>query len=267
MKTAGDNQTWSNLVAEFGAVGVDLTRLNAAEGSAGNISAYVQSLEGLDSTLQPSSELTLPVSAPALAGGWVIVTGTGCRLRDLEHDANANLCALQIHAGGQSARLYSTANLAPTSELNSHLVVHNDQVYRNELGFHALVHAQPRCLTYLSHHRDYQETAELNRHLLRWEPETMMIFPEGIATISFQVPGSEVMMLATVAALQSHKAVVWQRHGILTRSDESIRKAGDLVEYAEAAAYLECLNLLLGAPSQGMSADEIRKLREAWGLP
>lgn len=257
---------WGDLVLALGQAGRDLTRLPAAEGAAGNISVYVSGLMGVKDSLQLRAEFSLPVASPALAGGWVVVTGTGCRLRDLRRDAKMNLCALHIHADGSSATLHTARRLAPTSELNSHLAIHNDQVSGHGFSLHAVVHAQPRYLTYLSHHPAYQARVDLNRRLLRWEPETTLAFPEGMDTIPFEVPGTQAMMRATVQALRDHRIVVWQRHGVVTRSEVGVRAAADLVEYAEAAAHFEYLNLQVGEPSEGMSSTELKKLREAWRL-
>ncbi len=261
-----ERHTWASLLRAFDGAGTDLTQLAAAEAAAGNISVFVRKLEGVQKALPAKTEFSLPVRAPALAGGWVVVTGTGRRLRDLEREARKNVCALKIQRDGVSAVLHAEGNLRPTSELNSHLAVHSDQVSMHGYAFHAVVHAQPRFLTYLSHHPGYQDSSELNRRLMRWEPETSLAFPEGIETISFEVPGTEQMMLATVRALRDHRMVIWQRHGAVTRSDQSIQAASDLIEYAETAAHFEYLNLQLGEPSHGMSPSEMRDLRQAWGL-
>ncbi len=258
---------WSDLAVALGEAGRDLTRLQAAEGAAGNISLYANELSGVKGALPMRLEFPLPVSTTALAGGWVLVTGTGCRLRDLKRDPAMNLCGLHIHADGASATLHTARKLVPTSELNSHLGIHNDHVAAHGYSVHAVVHAQPRYLTYLSHHPAYQAPVDLNRRLLRWEPETMLAFPEGMATISFEVPGTEAIMQATVSALRDHRIVIWQRHGAVTRSDFGLRKATDLVEYAEAAAHYEYLNLQLGEPSEGLSTGDMKRLREAWRLP
>ena len=167
---------------------------------------------------------------------------------------------------GKTATLQSKPGFSPTSELNSHLAVHNDHVSREHPALHAVVHAQPRYLTYLSHRAAYQDTVELNRRLLRWEPETVLTFPEGIGTIAFRVPGTEDMMAATTAALRTHRAVIWQRHGIMTRSSVSMQKASDMVEYAEAAAHFEYLNLQLGDASGGISPEEMKRMCDAWGI-
>jgi rhamnulose-1-phosphate aldolase len=71
-------------------------------------------------------------------------------------------------------------------------------------------------------------------------------------------------MGATTELMRTHRAVIWQRHGIVTRSDVSLQKAGDLVEYAEAAAHFEYLNLQLGEPSKGIPFENLRLICEHW---
>lgn len=252
----------TSLVAEIGAAGVRMTEIAAAEGAAGNISVFVRRLEQLADYAGERGVIDLPLAAPGLAGGWLLVTGAGRRLRDVATSPATTICCLHIHDGGRQATLYAGADLRPTSELNSHLAVHNDQVARRGLSQHVVLHAQPPYLTYLSHIGRYGETLALNRRLLRWQAETIIEFPEGIALLPFEVPSSPEQAQRTMRAMQDYRAVVWQRHGIVTRADASVTKAGDLVEYAEAAARYEYLNLQAGEPSGGLSDDEMRLICE-----
>ena len=256
----------ADLVRQIGEAGVQLTAMGAAEGSAGNISTFVREMGQLDSYFRPQGRMRLPIPCPALSRGWIAVSGTGRRLRDLAVAPQSNLCILHLDINGEEAELYAAGNVRPTSELNSHLAIHEDQVRQRGLDFHAIVHAQTTYLTYLSHLNRYTDTLSLNRRLLRWEPETIIIFPEGIGLIAFQVPGSEEQMRATVEGLKSHRAVVWQKHGIVTRSDQSAVQAADLVEYAETAARFEYLNLQLGEPTQGLTDAEIRQVCATHGI-
>ena len=73
-------------------------------------------------------------------------------------------------------------------------------------------------------------------------------------------------MEATVRALASSNAVVWANHGIVTRSDVSAAQAADLVEYLEAAACYEVMNLSMGAPAAGLYAAERDAVARAFGL-
>jgi len=110
-----------------------------------------------------------------------------------------------------------------------------------------VLHAQPLRLVFLSHLPDVTTTLELTERLMRWEPETMVVAPDGVELAAFQVPGSPGQMAATVEALARSSAVVWAKHGIVTRSDVSATQAADLVEYIEAAATYEVMNLNLGS--------------------
>lgn len=128
------------------------------------------------------------------------------------------------------------------------------------------MHAQPLRLVFLSHLPDITTSEELTARLLRWEPETGVVAPEGVELAAFQVPGSPGQMEATVAALERSKAVVWAKHGIVTRSDVSATQAADLVEYLEAAAVYEVMNLSMGSPSRGLAPDEREAVAAAFGL-
>jgi rhamnulose-1-phosphate aldolase len=46
----------------------------------------------------------------------------------------------------------------------------------------------------------------------------------------------------------------------MARSDVSVKRAGDHIDYAEAAAKYECLNLCTGEIGEGLTVDEIRAI-------
>lgn len=254
------------ILAQIGDAGERMSQIDAAEGAAGNISVFVAG--PLDDTGRwpTQSTIDLPVAAPALAGGSVVVTGAGRRLRDVAEQPERAVCLLRIDDDGRRATLHAGVGARPTSELNTHLSVHNDHVSRRGLQEHALVHAQPIHLTYLSHLARYQETTAFNRRLLRWQPETIVEFPEGIGVLPFQVPGSSDQMAVSTPALAAYRGIVWAHHGIVTRADTGVGKASDLVEYAEAAARYEYLNLVAGEPAGGLSDEQMRLLCDRLGI-
>ena len=105
-----------------------------------------------------------------------------------------------------------------------------------------------------------------NRRLLRWEPELIVNLPEGIGVVPFQVPGSAALQQATVASLRQHRIVVWSKHGVMARSDISVKRASDRVEYAETAARYEYMNLANHEQGEGLSVDEIREICKAFNI-
>ncbi|HEX9018015.1 MAG TPA: class II aldolase/adducin family protein [Anaerolineaceae bacterium] len=253
----------------IGEAGERLSEINASEGAAGNLSIFLNWEVDPRRKFPLVEEIRLPVAAPHLAGGAMLMSGSGRRLREIIHDPVANLGFVTIDAGGETGRLYSSPRRLYTrlsSEFNSHIAIHEDQVAQTGTNFHAVVHAQPRYMTYLSHIPQYRDQTFFNRQLLRWEPELIVNLPEGIGLVPFLVPGSQKLMEGTVAALRKHRIVVWCKHGVVARSDISIKRATDRVEYAEAAAHYEYLDLANGKLADGLTVEEIREICAVWEI-
>lgn len=258
-----------DLLEMMGEAGRHLAEIEASEGAAGNISVCVRWSMELRNRFPIMDEIELPQSVPELAGATFLVSGSGRRLREIIDEPTASIAALVVNAGGKTAKLHTAPQhrfARVTSEFNSHLAVHYDQICRSNTNFHAVIHAQPLHLTYLSHVPRYQNTQYLNTHLLRWQPETIINLPEGIGFIPFRLPGSPDLMAANVAVLRQHRIVIWAKHGVMARSDHSVKHAADIVEYAETAAKYEYLNLADGELGEGLSLEEIRALCVAFNV-
>lgn len=262
------------ILTQMGAAGRRLDHMGAVEAGAGNISvSTATSAEELGLAerfpqAHPATELPLP--APALAGRTVLVTGSGCRLRDVAESPEANVSAFVVDEGGRTGTWYthpSRAYARPTSEFNSHLAVHNDQVARRGVDFQAVIHAQPPNLVQLSHIKEMRSTRDFNRRILRWEPETIVQLPQGIEVLDFMVPGSQELMENNVRALREHVIVLWSKHGIMVRSDVAPLAAVDKVEYAETGAMYEVRNIQSGGLGEGVSDEELRAVVEAFNVP
>lgn len=269
MGTTSYPETVEEVIESIGAAGQRLNDINAVEAGAGNISACFNWPVDVAALFEVSREIDLPYEAPHLAGYTVLVTGSGCRLRSLAKNPRNNLGAVVVHEGGKTGTLHyrRKGNFdRPTSEFNSHLAVHEDQVRDRGIGFHAVIHAQPPHLTLLSHIADYQSTAKLNAAILRWEPETIVQLREGVGFLPFEVPGSDELMAANIANLRKHQIVLWAKHGVMARSDTSPLKACDRIEYAETGALYEYMNLCAGGRAQGLTDEELGRVVRAFNV-
>jgi len=259
----------SAILAELGKAGRRLDQLHACEAGAGNMSVALA--EPPDLSAFPNVEdYQLPAVVPALAGWTVIVTGSGTRLRDVADDPAACLAVVSVGDDGAHALLHSAPERAyarPTSEFNSHLSVHADQVARRSgIEYHALIHAQPPHLVALSHVPSLAETVAFSRAVTRWEPETIIQLPDGVGAIPFAVPGSDELMAGNVATLRDHRIALWCKHGVMVRSDTGPLDAVDKVEYAETGAMYETLNRSTGGLGQGLTEAEIAAVIAAFGV-
>jgi rhamnulose-1-phosphate aldolase len=250
-----------DMLTMMGEAGRHLAAIDASEGAAGNISVCMRWSVEPRSCFPVLGEIELPQPVPELEGATFLVTGSGRRLREIIDEPTANIACFVVNPGGRTGRLYTSYNRrfdVVTSEFNSHLAVHYDQMLASGTNFHAIIHAQPVHLTYLSHVPRYQDQAYLNTHLLRWQPETIVQLPEGIGFIPFLPPSSAELMAANVEFLRRHRLVVWAKHGVMARSDVSVKRAADRIEYAETAAKYEVLNLTVGEIGEGLSVEQIR---------
>lgn len=257
------------LLASMGAGGRRISEIDASEAGAGNISVYIGWDIELRRRFPEQSEIELPLPAPALAGRSLLVTGSGRRLRQIHEDPLANVGALRIHEGGRTATLFTSPRRLfekLTSEFNSHLAVHQDQVARRGVDFQAVVHAQPPYLTYLSHIPAYRDTAAMNGKILRWEPESIVALSQGVGVLPFLVPGSEAMMAANVEGLRELEIVVWSKHGVMSRSDLSVTRAVDRIEYAETGAHYEYMDIVAGGRAEGLTHAEIKSVADEFAI-
>lgn len=269
MGTTSYPETLTEVIESIGASGRRLNHIDAVEAGAGNISAAFNWEVDVEEVFPAHREIDLPWTVPSLAGYTVLVTGSGCRLRQLAENPKANLGAVVVHAGGETGSLHfkKKGNFdKPTSEFNSHLAVHEDQVRERGIPFHAVIHAQPPHLTLLSHIPEYQGTRELNAAILRWEPETVVQLREGVGFLPFMIPGSDELMAANVANLRQHQIVLWAKHGVMSRSDTSPLRACDRIEYAETGAMYEYMNLCTGGRAQGLSDEELGRVVKAFNV-
>jgi rhamnulose-1-phosphate aldolase len=259
----------AELLVSIGEGGRRVAGIDAGEGAAGNISIFVGWPLDPRRQFPVTEDIPLPVPSPHLAGRLVIVTGSGRRLRDIAADPAANLGVVRVGADGRSGLLHTSPRRLferLTSEWNSHLAVHEDTVARTGTNFHAVVHAQPPHLVYLSHLPAYRDERHLSRRLVRWEPETIINLPAGIGVLPFMLPGSAALMEANVERLRAHRIVLWSKHGVMARSDVSVTRAVDRIEYAETAARYECWDLGDGMPAEGLTLEELRAVVEAFGV-
>ena len=257
------------IIDSIGIGGRRLAAIDATEGGAGNISVCIGWPIEVRRQFPVSEEIELPLAAPNLPGHTVLVTGSGRRLRDLDRLPLESIGAVVVHDDGTHGTLYTAAVRqfdVLTSEWNSHLAVHDDTVARTGTNFHAVVHAQPPHLVYLSHRPEYQDEELFSRRLIRWQPETIVQLPAGIGILPFMLPSSDELSEATVESLREHRITVWSKHGVMARSDISVTRAVDRIEYAEAGGRYEYMDLMAGGGGEGLTDEESAEMVKVFGI-
>ena len=93
-----------------------------------------------------------------------------------------------------------------------------------------------------------------------------MQLPAGIGILPFMLPSSDELSVATVESLRQHRITVWSKHGVMARSDISVTRAVDRIEYAEAGARYEYMDRMAGGQGEGLTDEESAEMVQAFGI-
>jgi rhamnulose-1-phosphate aldolase len=189
-----------------------------AERNAGNISVNLTDIvkkDVKDMDLYPSFDLK--TSYKHLSEGYFFVTGTGKRMRDLARNPMKNACIIKVNSKGNSYHIISRNkknlyDFRPTSELPTHLAIHNVLV-KTKSKKKAVVHTHPNELVALTQIKEFQDETVLNKLLWGMHPEAVVFVPKGLALIPYILPGTKKIADATLEKIKDHDVVMWEKHG------------------------------------------------------
>lgn len=238
-----------------------------AERNAGNISFNVTDLLSNEevNNFKKSSLYDLEQTLSALAGKVFLITTTGSRMREVKKNPQSQICLMQLDDTGSSYRILFpdvlTSESKPTSEMPSHLVIH-DFLVREQRPERAVLHTHLTETIMLTHHPDFKNEEVLNNLLWSIQPETSLFIPEGVGFVPFRLPGSYDIAKATIEKLVKHKAIIWEKHGCVV-VDKNLEEAFDIMDMISKTIdiYLKCR--MAGFEPEGLSKDQIKAIRNS----
>lgn len=237
-----------------------------AERNGGNISVNVTSLMTEQERALPAlgDAIALGDTMTQLGGHLFYVTGTGRRMRYVAQDPFANGSLIRIAEDGQSYVIIAEQCIAPTSELPSHLLMHN---YVREQGRdnRVVLHTHPTDLIAMTHGKAFLDSAHLTRTLWSMIPECRIIVPKGIGIVPYEIPGTLTLAHATIKQLAHHDVVFWEKHGILAVGDDLI-ECFDAIDTLSKSAQIYLNARMMGFEPEGMSDRQLDDLVPAFGL-
>ncbi|MCI2121408.1 MAG: rhamnulose-1-phosphate aldolase [Bacteroidales bacterium] len=240
-----------------------------AERNGGNISVCVTDSINIATfgDRVPLKKVNIPVMEPlkAIEGEYYYVTGTNRRMRDVAVNPMGNGAIIRICADGKSFDIMADEVIMPTSEIVSHLAIHNFEQSHGRSRIKAVCHTHPTNLVALSHKEEFLKDGVLSRMLWSMIPETRIIVPHGIGIVPYCQPGTVALAHATIKQLVEHDIVLWEKHGCLAVG-EDILEAFDLIDTLDKSAdiYLDCCKA--GFRPQGISDEMLDGLVDLFGL-
>jgi rhamnulose-1-phosphate aldolase len=266
MKNIRNNALLMTEIGRIAEVAGYLWQRGWAERNGGNISVDVTTLMSeVDKGISAISERVL-LMAPVelLAGHIFFVTGTGKRMRDVAREPFANGSLIRITSDGTSYEIIAEVPIVPTSELPSHLMMHN---YLRSLGRDnkVVLHTHPTELIGMTHCKPLLDSKKLTRLLWSMIPEARIIVPRGIGIVPYNIPGTLALARATIEQLAKHDVVFWEKHGILAVGEDVI-ECFDAIDTLGKSAQIYIAARQCGCEPEGMTDEQLDELVTAFNL-
>ncbi len=262
MKIPERNAELKRTVKAMASVADYLWHKGWAERNAGNMSVNVSGFIRDEVPGDAGNVIPLATAFPSLEGQYLLLSGSGTRMRNLAAKPYRNVCLLRIGKGGTAYTLYSDAKgkMMPTSELPTHLAIHAKLLGEGRTE-KALLHTHVNELIALTQIREYTSEESINRLLWGMHPETLMFIPQGAGFVPYTLPGTGVIAEKTLEALASHNVVIWEKHGCLAVGDD-LYEAFDLIDILAKSAgiFFTCRNA--GYDPEGMTEEQLAEIRK-----
>ena len=238
-----------------------------AERNGGNITINVTEQVDDEMRALPPISNPLPISTtlPHLKGCYFYCKGTGKRMRDLAREPMKNGSIIRIQDDCASYVIIADEMVMPTSELPSHLSIH-DYLLGTGSNYKASLHTHPVELVAMSHNPAFLGKDVLTRLLWSMIPETLAFAPLGLGIVPYTLPGSVKLAQATLEQIKNYDVVLWEKHGTLAVGTD-IMDAFDQTDVLNKAATIYLRAKSMGFNPEGMSDAQMQEIRKVFKLP
>lgn len=238
-----------------------------AERNGGNITVNIT--EFIDDEVRNMPAISevkqIGVTLPFLKGCYFYCKGTGKRMRDLARWPMENGSVIRILDDCASYVIIADNAVNPTSELPSHLSVHNRMIEKGS-AYKATVHTHPIELIAMSHNKKFMGKDVLTNILWSMIPETKAFCPLGLGIVPYELPGSVKLADATLAELEDYDVVMWEKHGVFAKGLDAM-DAFDQIDVLSKSAKIYIDAKSMGFEPDGMTQEQMREMTVAFNLP
>lgn len=238
-----------------------------AERNGGNIVVNVTEYIDDEIAAMPAIGEAKPIGAtlPHIKGCYFYCKGTNKRMRDLARWPMENGSIIRILDDCASYVIIADEPVAPTSELPSHLSVHNDLIGKGS-PYKASVHTHPIELIAMSHCNKFLEKDVATNLLWSMIPETKAFCPRGLGIIPYELPSSVALAGSTLKELEDYDVVLWEKHGVFA-VDTDAMQAFDQIDVLNKSALIYIAAKNMGFEPDGMSQEQMKEMSVAFNLP
>ena len=268
MKSILENNNIKYQVEQVAEVAGYLWQKGWAERNGGNITINItEYVDDSIKKLSPISEVkAIGATLPYLKGCYFYCKGTNRRMRDLARNPMDNGSVIRILDDCASYVIIADQPVAPTSELPSHLSVHNYLISKGS-PYKASLHTHPIELVAMTHSPKFLQK-DVATHIL-WStiPETKAFCPRGLGIVPYMLPSSVELANATIETIaDNYDVVMWEKHGVFA-VDTDIMSAFDQVDVLNKSAQIYIAAKNMGFEPEGMSIAQMQEMSVAFKLP
>lgn len=239
-----------------------------AERNGGNITVNITAFIDDELRALPAISEAIPIGMklPMLKGCWFYCKGTGKRMRDLARWPMQNGSIIRICDNCSEYEIVADIPVKPTSELPSHLSVHNYLLGKGS-SYKAILHTHPIELVAMTHNKAFLQKDVLTMILWSMIPETKAFCPRGLGIVPYMMPSSINLAQATINAIDdNYDVVMWEKHGVFA-VDNDIMAAFDQVDVLNKAAQIYINARSMGFEPEGMTDAQMDEMTKAFDLP
>ncbi|MCM1092703.1 MAG: rhamnulose-1-phosphate aldolase [Bacteroides sp.] len=239
-----------------------------AERNGGNITVNITEYVDDAIRIMPAIGPVTPIgmTLPNLKGCYFYCKGTNRRMRDLARWPMENGSVIRITDDCAHYEIIADNLVKPTSELPSHLAVHNYLIGKGS-NYKASVHTHPIELVAMSHNPEFLKKDVLSNILWSMIPETKAFCPRGLGIVPYMLPSSNELAEATIKAIDDdYDVVMWEKHGVFSVA-ENVLEAFDMIDVLTKSADIYMDACAMGFKPVGMSDEQMSEMTKAFNLP
>lgn len=239
-----------------------------AERNGGNITVNIT--EHVDDAIRAMPAISQPIAIgstlPNLRGCYFYCKGTQKRMRDLARWPMANGSVIRILDDCAHYEIIADEPVMPTSELPSHLAVHNYLIGKGST-YKASVHTHPIELVAMSHNPEFLKKDVLTKILWSMIPETKAFAPRGLGMVPYMLPSSNELAAETIKAIDdNYDVVMWEKHGVFAVEND-VMSAFDQIDVLNKSANIYMCARSMGFVPDGMSDEQMTEISTVFHLP
>ena len=260
------NEKLQTIISQVAEIAGYLWERGWAERNGGNISYNIT--EAVDDSIRRlpalSDKISLPKPMQHLKENYFLVTGTGRRMRYVHSAPMENASIIRISADGTYYEIVAEKPIQPTSELPSHLTIH-DYLLGQGRPNKAVIHTHPIELVAMTHNPDFLGKDVLSKLLWSMIPETRAFCPKGVGIVPYTLPGSLELAENTIKLLDEYDVVLWEKHGALAIGEDLIEPF-DMIDTLTKSAKIYESACSMGFRPTGMTDAQMDELKQAFNL-